>query len=297
MSAWIYITIAAAFFQTIRSALQKRLKGDLGTWGATAARFVYAAPLAVAFATLLLVTSVDRPALPGQSFIAMVAVGATAQIVATALLIHLFSFRNFAVGTALSKTEVIQTALFGLIILGEGLSVWALLAVGICMVGVFLIALKTADVDGVSIFDPKARIGIASGALFAVSAVCFRGASLSLGDGPALLRASLTLAAALTLQAIIMLIWLRAREPGRIGQLAAEWKVAGLVGLSGMLASVGWFTAMTLENAAYVRAVGQVEIIFTLAITHFYFRERLKALEWGGLALLTLGILGVVLLG
>ncbi len=47
MELWIPIAIAAAFSQNLRNALQKSLKGRLSTWGATASRFVYAAPLAV----------------------------------------------------------------------------------------------------------------------------------------------------------------------------------------------------------------------------------------------------------
>ena len=293
MSAWIPITIAAAFMQTLRSALQKALKSRLSTLGATASRFVFALPLALLLGAGSW-TLEDQPVLtltPG--FFTIVTIGALAQVLATALLIHLFSYRNFAVGTAFTKTEVIQTSLFGLILLGEGVSLVAVAAILVSLVGVLLISMP-ARPGKVAVFDQRALIGIASGSLFAVSAVCFRAGALSLGDESAFLRAVVTLAFALIVQASIMLAWLGARETGGITSLFGAWRIAALVGLAGGLASAGWFTAMTLENAAHVRAVGQVEVIFTLLASYLFFHERLTSREMAGLAVLTGGILGLV---
>ena len=46
---WIPLTIAGAFFQNLRSALQKHLKAHLSTAGATYVRFFYAWPFAIIY--------------------------------------------------------------------------------------------------------------------------------------------------------------------------------------------------------------------------------------------------------
>jgi drug/metabolite transporter (DMT)-like permease len=75
-----------------------------------------------------------------------------------------------------------------------------------------------------------------------------------------------------------------------------SWKVSGWVGVTGMMGSVGWFTAMTIQNAAYVRALGQIELVFTFVAAHFFFREKTTRLELFGILLVVAGIL-VLLLG
>ena len=73
------------------------------------------------------------------------------------------------------------------------------------------------------------------------------------------------------------------------------WKVAGVGGLSGMMASAGWFTAMTIQNAAYVRALGQIELVFTFAASYFFFHEKTNRVELFGIALVIGGILILLL--
>ena len=300
MEPWIPITLAAAFLQNLRSALQKHLKGTLSTSGATFSRFAYAAPLAILYAVLLSTLGGLVVPEPNAAFLGYMVVGGIGQILATALLVYLFSFRNFAVGTTFSKTETIQTAIFGLLILGDHLTLSALIAILISLAGVFAISSARAPrgLGGLfsSLTDRTALIGIASGACFGISAVSYRAASLSLGGEGFLMQAAFTLAAVTTFQTLLMAIYMRWREPGQITAVLRSWRVSSLVGLAGMLASAGWFTAMTIQNAAYVRALGQVELIFTFAASYFVFGERSNRLELIGIALVTLGIL-VLLVG
>ncbi|MEM7042297.1 MAG: DMT family transporter [Pseudomonadota bacterium] len=300
MELWIPITLAAAFCQNLRSALQKHLKASLSTSGATFSRFLYAAPLAILYAALLSsIGGFDLPA-PDATFVSYMMIGGIGQILATALLVYLFSFRNFAVGTTFSKTETIQTALFGFLILGDRMTLTAALAILISLAGVFAISSARAPrgLGGLigSLTERTALIGIASGACFGVSAVSYRAASLSLGGDGFLMQAAFTLAAVTTFQTVLMALYMRLREPGQITAVLRSWRVSSLVGLTGMLASAGWFTAMTIQNAAYVRALGQVELIFTFAASYFVFGERSNPIELIGIALVTLGIL-VLLVG
>lgn len=296
MPVWIPITIAAAFLQNVRSLLQKKLRDRLSVWGSTAARFIFAAPLAILVALGLWTVTATELAAPGPDFLGLLVVGGLAQVLATGFMIHLFSFRNFAVGTAFTKTEALQTALIGLVILGETLSLPALAAIMAGLVGILLISLP-AGPDGARFrFDQRIVYGLLSGGLFGVSAVCFRGASLSLGDGPAIVRASVTLACVLVFQSLAIAAFLKLREPGELSRVFGAWKITGLVGLVGMAASLCWFTAMAMVNAALVRAVGQVEIVFTIATSYFFFKETISAREFAGLAILTASIVALILL-
>ena len=299
MELWIPITIAAAFFQNLRSALQKHLKGRLSNTGATFSRFAYAAPLAVLYVAALAALTGEALPRPHATFVAYAAVGGLAQITATALLLYSFSFRNFAVGTTYSKTETVQTAIFGILILGDPLGPGAAAAIVISLLGVMTISVASTRMTFLglvtSLTGKPALIGIASGAFFGLSAISYRGASLSLGERGFLIRAAFTLACVTLFQTLVMAAYMRLREPGQITAVLRAWRIAAWAGASGMLASAGWFTAMTIQNAAHVRALGQIELLFTFAASVFLFHERPNRIEVAGIALVVGGILILLL--
>ncbi len=293
MELWVLIAIGAAFLQNVRSALQKHLKGQLSTTGATFSRFVFAAPLIVGVLAVLVVAGGYPVPKPNARFVGFMMLGGVSQITATALLVHLFGLRNFAVGTTFSKTETVQAALFGVIVLSDAISPMALVALLISLVGVGLIS-STNGLRG-GIFNRSALIGVASGTAFAISGISYRGASLSLDGGDFLIRATFTLACVLVFQTLIMLVWLLWKDAGQIGRVIKSWRVSMWVGLAGGFASLGWFSAMTLQNAAYVKAVGQIELLFTFAVSVLIFRERSSKREVMGIILVSLGILLLLL--
>lgn len=292
MSLWIPVTIFAAFMQNIRFMLQKFLRGtSLSSVGATFSRFLFSAPLiAVIMWIYLTMGGLDWPALPGRFFLFAIA-GGISQILATVCVVALFAQRNFTVGIVFAKTEVFQTALIGLVLLGEGLSFWGIVAIAVGFVGVVLLS---DPPKGGSIFNTAAGLGLTSGALFGVSAVGYRGAILQIDSPDTFLRAGVTLACVTAFQTVLLLIWLRLREPGEIGRVASSWRVSSLVGLASMLGSAGWFFAFALQNAAYVKALGQVELIFTFLGSYFIFKERSGTRELSGIALVVVSILLVI---
>ena len=300
MELWIPITLCAAFCQNLRSALQKHLKARLSTSGAAFSRFCYAFPLAIVYVAVLVGVLGHELPRPNATFAAFALVGGAAQIFATALLVHLFSYRNFAVGTAYSKTETVQTALFGIVILGDPLSAAAAIAIGVSLAGVLAISVAKGALGlralALGWTERTALIGIASGALFGISAVSYRAASLSLGGDGFLVQAGFTLACVTVAQTLGMGLYIHLREPGQLAAVLRAWRVAALVGVSGGIASACWFTAMTIQNAAYVRALGQVELVFTFVASTLFFRERSNLVEVTGIALVILGIL-ILLLG
>lgn len=299
MEAWIPITIFAAFFQNVRTAMQKYLKDRLSTGGATYVRFLYGAPFAVIYIFLLDQFSTLTIPTPNAEFAIFTVIGGLTQILATGLLITLFSLKNFAVGTTYSKTETVQAAIFGIVILHESVGVGGVLAILISFVGILLISMSSSTFtikDFVSGWTSKAAgYGILSGAFFGISAVSYRAAALSLGGEGAVMQAAFTLVSVLFFQTIVMTIYLAIREPGQISRVMREWRLASLVGLTGMLGSVGWFTAMTLQNAAYVRALGQIELVFTFVASYFYFKEKTNRIEAMGISLIVFGILVLLL--
>lgn len=299
MELWIPITLAAAFVQNIRSAMQKYLKSVMGTTGATFVRFGFGAPFAILFLAALVVSGRGPLPVPNAAFLGWVLVAGLAQIAATALLVYLFSFRNFAVGTAYSRTEPAQAALFGLLFLGETVSAGTLIAIAIAVVGVMLISIARTAFSlkslVTSVVSRNALIGLASGTCFGVAAVAVRAASLSLGGPNFLMQAATTLVAVIVLQTVLMLVWMLLREPAEIGRVAEAWKPALIVGLAGATASFGWFTAMTLQQAAYVKVLAQVEMLFTFASSVFVFKETITRLEIAGCTLIVLGVIALVL--
>jgi drug/metabolite transporter (DMT)-like permease len=300
MDAWIALSIMAAAFQTVRFMLQKTLSmGPLSALGATFARFAYAAPLAACLALgYLWWRGAGLPGF-GGAFWVYVLTGGLSQILATWCVVLLFTMRNFAVGITFKKTEVIQTALVGFIVLGDRVSAGGMAAIIIGLVGVLVLS-DTPETRGKGwrrLLTRAAGLGLASGALFAVSAVSYRAATLEVASDDAFLRAFLTVSCVTLAQTLGMAVWLAWREPG---QLACVWRArkhAVWMGVASMGGSVGWFSAFTMQNAAYVFAVGQVEVIFSIAASVLFFKEKISRRELWGIALLTASILLLVLIG
>ncbi|MCB2116367.1 MAG: DMT family transporter [Rhodobacteraceae bacterium] len=294
MSLWVLFTLAAAALQTVRFMLQKQLKGaGLSTGGATFSRFLFGAPIAAALALLALLVTGQRPGLPGADFWAYVVLGGTCQIVATFLTVALFALRNFAVGVAFTKTETVQVALFSALILGEAASLPGWIAIGVGLAGVLL--LSKGPEAGAPLVGRPMVYGILAGGLFGLSSIGYRGATLALEPLPFFLRALLALAAATLCQTAAMSLWLRAVEPGEITRVLSRWRRTIMVGITGALGSLGWFAAFSLQNAAYVRVLGQVEIVFTLIASALVFYERLRGREAAGVALVVLSVVVLVL--
>ena len=297
---WIPITILAAFSQNLRSALQKHLKSRLSTAGATYVRFFYAVPFAFLYLFILNQFFYLPLPEPNANFIIFGIIGGGTQIIATGQLVYVISYRNFAVGTAYSKTETAQTAVFGLIILGDPLTPGAIIGIMISLVGVMAISTARQE-NGLkniiqSLSQKTALIGLASGAMFGMSAISYRAASLSLGGEGVVIQAAYTLACVTVFQTLIMTVYLQVKEKGEVINVLKNWRIAILVGLSGMIGSACWFTAMTLQNAAYVRALGQIELVFTFVASYLFFKEKNNRTEIFGILSLFLGIL-VLLIG
>lgn len=295
MEAWIILSVAAAAFQTLRFMLQKHLSmGSLNAAGATLARFFYSMPFVVMLALVYL--GYSHAALPEFSnlFWLYALSGGLAQILATWCVVALFAQRNLAVGITFKKTEVIQTALVGFLVLGDRITLAGALTIVVVLVGVLILSDNRIAGQGARLFNRAAGLGLASGAFFAVSAVGYRGATLEIASDDVFLRALVTLAVVTTAQTFALSAWLFWRDRDELSRVIAARRTAVWMGLTGMGGSLCWFTAFTLQNAAYVFVVGQVEVIFSLAASVLFFRETVTWRELLGITLLTASIVGLV---
>jgi drug/metabolite transporter (DMT)-like permease len=293
---WIPIVLWAAFAQTVRNAAQKSLTRAHGTLPATLVRFIYGLPFAALW--LAAVTGYSGAPLPAVSpaFFVWVSVGGVSQILATALLLAAMERTNFAMASAYSKTEVLQVAVFAVVLLGEAVTLASAIAIVIATAGVVLLSAKGAkNAPGNTWLSQAAIFGIGSGALFAAAAVGYRGATVSLGEPNPAIAGAYALVWAQTIQSVLLGGYLYVRQRKGLAAVLGAWRMSVLAGLMGAAASAGWFTAFAMRNAADVRALGLIEVLFSYAIARRMFGERISALEGMGMALLIAG-LGVLCL-
>lgn len=295
---WVILSLAAACFQTLRFVLQKVVSTvALSPTGATFARFLYSAPIMVSVMAVYLAKQDIRLPELALPFWAFALSGAVAQVMATVAVVTLFKTRNFAVGVTLMKTEVILSVLIGMVLLGEMVGGWALVAVMLGVLGVVLLS-RPPDFSGSAISLLASRsvvLGLGAGFLFAVSGVCYRGASLEIASDDPLLRAGVTLAAVTTSQMLGMAIWLLWRDPWQISAVWQARRVAAWIGVLSLAGSFCWFFAFTLQNAALVKAVGQIELVLSLLASVLFFGERSTSRELCGIAVLCSSIILLVL--
>lgn len=297
MPLWIPITIAAALCQNIRTTMQQKIRGLLSVDGANFVRYLYGAPLALAaLAFLVWGTGRTVPTIT-LAFLGLVTIAGVAQIVATSLMIHSFSLRNFTVGTVYSKTETVFVALFATYIAGEPLAFGSWIGIFVCLGGVAILSVrgKLSDIRGVlaDLTHKGAVYGILSGAVFAIAAGTIREASKLLPEGDFMIRGITVLACMNTIQVVLMALYLARRDRPQLGKVWHNWRSSIWVGLFSVLGSAGWALAVTLENAALVRAVGQIELVFTFISSRLVLKERPSLGEWIG-SILVVG--GVVLI-
>lgn len=303
MELWVPITVIAALSQTIRTAIQRQMKDPIGDHGAAAIRFLYAVPFA--WFGLFLAYSLYENSYSfadietiDAKFIVWITIGGIAQILFTVFLIKLFSYKNFLVGIAFSKTEVIIAAAMESLINSKLVSLQFGIAILIGTISVVLLSIRS-NISSywalVSNLRTKSTyIGLMSGFSLAISVIAFRSAVNSLPESDFLIRATTTAAIGVTGQSIVMLIYLRIFHPSQLRAAIRLWRPGLATGVFAAITTASWFSAFALHNAAPVRAVGQIELLFSMAITLLIFRQRLTAIEVLGTTLLVCSILLVI---
>ncbi|MGB7183345.1 MAG: EamA family transporter [Burkholderiaceae bacterium] len=292
---WIVFTIAAAASQVARNAMQRGLTTRLGTTGAAHVRFLYGLPFALIFLAVMLAVVQVGPLQMDGGFLLWLIAGSMTQIFATAWMLSAMRDRSFVVTTAIIKTEPIQVALFAAVFLGEILGWIAIVAILIATTGVLVMSWPKSGSDTSHRIGARAVwVGLAAGGAFALSSVGYRGAILALGEAPFYARATITLACGLLLQSVVLSLWLRWREPGRLTEIFAAWRPSMLAGFMGALGSQMWFLAFSVQSVAMVRTLALVEVLFAQVISRRIFSQNASRAELLGIVLIIVGV--VVLL-
>jgi drug/metabolite transporter (DMT)-like permease len=297
---WIPISILAALMQAVRTAAQKSLNARLSTWMTTYVRSLFGLPVSIVYLwAVMRYEGLGWPDLT-DGYLAYCFGAAAVQVIATCLLIWLFQMRNFAVGTMLSKTDVMQAALIGTLLFSEAIDAVGWIAIALTIAGVIAISigrvglgkLGTGEMSLAQALVAKPTlVGLATGFFFCMSYLFLREASLGMNQGGFLYRAAWTVVIVGAMQVAVVGAWLAVKEPAGFRRLPGLMGPCIFIGITSAIGSVGWFTAMTLENASYVKAVGQIEVVFTLAISSLYFRETINRLELFGIAVIVAGVL------
>ena len=290
---WIVITIFGAFFQNLRSSLQKKLNTNLSTITSTYVRFAFALP----FATLLFFIyfrnfEIISVILVQSNFVYYTILASVFQIIFTFILLYLFKFSNFVVGTALSKTEVIQVAIFEYFLLKDKLNIFGVFGIIIATVGVIIISVKDLKLFFNNFFSKTTLIGLTTGLFLALSVVYFRAAALSLENFSSNFEKAIsTLFFGLVIQTFIITIYLFIFERSEFRKLYNNKFESCLAGFAGFMATMTWFYAFTLVQASFVRALGQVEIFFSYLSSKYFFKEKVTISEIVGILIFVSGVM------
>lgn len=295
---WIPIAMLAGLMQALRTAAQKALNAHLSTWMTTYVRSLWGLPVMLVYLWVVCRwTGLGAPALDGE-YLFHCAAAATSQVLGTYLLVMLFRLSNFAIGTMLTKTDVMQAAIIGSLFFSEVITPVGWIAIALTVAGVILLsvrrpgALIAGGTSGTAVLT-----GLASAFFFCLSYLFLRQASLSLDAGPNVWRGAWSVVAVTSMQVAGLGLWLasRPRERAEFAKLPGLIRPSLFIGVTSAIGSIGWFTAMAMENASYVKAVGQVEVIFTVLISTLWFRERITTLQFAGIVTIVVAVLLFVL--
>jgi len=281
---WVAFTLTASAAQTARNVMQRELTGALGALGASQVRFLFGLPFAILFFIgLRLATGVAAPAI-GSAAAGFIVMGALAQIGGTALMLAAMRERSFVVVIAFTKTEAAQVALYALLFLGETPTFKLVGAIALATVGVFLMAGSGAEAARAG-WRPIA-MGLVSATFFAFAAIGFRGAVTRMETPSIAMAATTVLVVGLAVQTAVLLVWLALFDRAGLKAILALWRASIVAGFMGALASQLWFVALALTDAARVRTLALVEVLFAQVASLKLFRERPSRREWLGMALI-----------
>lgn len=297
IDSWIFWTLLAATMQSVRFATQKYLTDDISPFAATLVRYLFGLPFALIW-LLWWLRANDLPSF-NTTFIVCCLLAGVFQVVATVLVMHIFTLRAFAVGSTLIRSEIVITALIGFAFFAETITPLGWLAIVVCAAGVMLIgAAKSGAGSGnwwTLLINRATVYGLVAAFCFSLTSLLIRKGSLSFELSEPVFTAALTLFVMVCWQTVICVVWLLLREPAQMRRVFARWRPATFVGLTSVIGSVGWFTAFTLEFASYVKTLGQIEFLFTLVISLYLFKEVPRRLEIVGMVLILLGVITLLL--
>jgi drug/metabolite transporter (DMT)-like permease len=294
---WIIVTVFAAFFQNLRSGIQKNLNKEISLVASTYVRFIFCLP----FAFILYILYFQgfeffHETLQQKNFLLYILLASIAQIFFTFLLLYSFQFSNFIVGTTLSKTEVVQIAILETLILHDSFNFWTIVGIVISTIGVLVFSTKNKDMIIKNLSSKSTLVGLACGFLLASSVTFYRAATLSLINFDSKFEMALsTLFIGVLIQSFILTIYLLYFEKSEFKKMYQNKFQCIAAGFCGFVTTLSWFYAFALVQAAIVRAVGQIELLFSYIASRYYFKEKIKFIEIIGIIIFAIGVVVILL--
>ena len=300
---WVGLAIAAALAQTARNATARSLSAQISPALNSWARFAFCLPFA-ALACAASVASSGLPALPAV-FFAFCLLTALAQLLGNVALVAAFRAGGFGEAIVFHKLEVVLTAIAGALFFSELPSDRGVVGIGLCAVGV--IAINLARQTPARRWQRALHFG-RSGSLALLCAVLLVVASFALKEASRVVSAAngsipqgafgapvQTLFHTTWMEVALLTVWLAGREPEAFRAVRVHWRRMTWIGSMGFAASMGWFWAFSLTYVAYVKAIGQLEALFAVALGIRYLGERTLIPQIPGVVLVVAGIAAILL--
>ena len=297
--SWVFITLFAAGAQGLRTGMQKHLAETVDKTTANFARYIFGLPLllgVVALGHLGILPKVDL----SLRFYLLCLLIASCQLLGTLLMLQVFKLKNYLLGVAFARTEAVLVAIWGLVFFATPLGWAGMVAVCVGVVGVLLLS-QTNWQNGWGDFikglgSAGLLLGLGSGAAFAFTAWFIRLANQELVAGQ-WLGPLYTLGISNLMQIVMVLLFMAACGRWRSGwrNIRSNWRLVTGVGLTSILGSWGWYTAYGMAHPAYVKTVGQVEMLLVYFISRNVFSERSSASELLGVLLVVASIVLLLL--
>ena len=288
--SWILFTLGAIVMQTVRNALQSKLSGAVNTSGVTLSRFILAPPIALVYLIILYSSSASQVPEFSGSFITVIFCASLLQIAATSLMVILFKQKNFAIGAGLAKSEALVAGVVGMLFFGSYLTPlgWAGIVIG--AIAVFVLS-SGNRLHGISV--KTMVIGLACGTCFALTSLLVREASHMLNVQHTV-AAAWVLLWVLCVQTISLSGYIALTKPFVFRQLTNAKKQVLAISTVSCLGSICWFTAMALQHVALVKTLGQLEVLLTLVLSHYWLKNTVTKREIAGLLLIGLAAIFVM---
>ena len=288
--SWILFTLGAIVMQTVRNALQSKLSGAVNTSGVTLSRFILAPPIALVYLLILYSSSASQVPEFSGSFITVILCASLLQIAATSLMVILFKQKNFAIGAGLAKSEALVAGVVGMLFFGSYLTPlgWAGIVIG--AIAVFVLS-SGNRLHGISV--KTMVIGLACGTCFALTSLLVREASHMLNVQHTV-AAAWVLLWVLCVQAMTLSGYIALTKPFVFKQLTLAKKQVLAISTVSCLGSICWFTAMALQHVALVKTLGQLEVLLTLVLSHYWLKNAVTKREIAGLLLIGLAAIFVM---
>jgi drug/metabolite transporter (DMT)-like permease len=300
---WVALSLSAGALQTARNAASKRLGDrvapDLNSW----ARFAFALPFATVAAITL--SGIDRlPTLP-TAFLATSLVAAVSQLLANVALVAAFRRTSFAEAIVLHKLEVVFTAMAGALWFSEAPTAVGWAGIAACAVGTAMLNIqrdpRAPALSRLLRLDAGAALALTAAALLVVASFSVKRAVVLLGAANPELSATALAVPAHTLlhvtwmEVALLTVAILMRQPGAFRQVAPNAGGMLLVGVAAFASSLCWYGAFAHGFVAYVRALGQVEMVLSLVLGIALFREQKTWRQLPGAAVTIAGMLAVLL--